>query len=117
MLLCYCLVVAMLQCITGIMRHVAAIKRVCSNVQSGSSTGNTREVGTTWLMWYISCVHYFSAEVVELLLKNMFDGDDVADNVVLSGISYLLMLVDKRLAYVIVCGICDSCVMYGYIHV
>jgi len=29
----------------------------------------------------------------------MFDVDDVADNVVLSGISYLLMLVDtKRLA-------------------
>jgi len=38
----------------------------------------------------------YSAEMVELLLNNMFDVDNVTDNVILCGISFLLMLIDTK---------------------
>ena len=37
-----------------------------------------------------------SAETVEQLLNNMFDVDNGTDNVILCGISYLLMLIDTK---------------------
>ena len=46
-----------------------------------------------------------SGETVEVLLKNMFDADNATDNVILCGISYLIMLVDtKRYSMQCVCA-------------
>jgi len=39
---------------------------------------------------------HYSGETVEVLLNNMFDADNATDNVILCGISYLLMLVDTK---------------------
>ena len=41
--------------------------------------------------------------MIELLLHNMFDVDNGTDNVILCGISYLLMLIDTKRYAVYVC--------------
>ena len=41
-------------------------------------------------------LEHYSGETVEVLLNNMFDADNATDNVILCGISYLLMLVDTK---------------------